>query len=220
MRTISVSRPTPAMIVALVAVILSLGGTSYAAVTMSGKQLKKRSVPADRIVGNALTGAQINEARLGIVPLANLAKSADQAKVAGTAQTAQSATTAKSADSAKTADSAKSADDAKALQGRGPAAFMASQVRLVTAQSAPVATDTAADVSAACNPDEKAIGGGAAWQTAAGNVSTLHAPIQVSMPLPGTAGVDTMTGWRAVGRNLTGFNRVLHVYVTCVPKAA
>src|SRR5690349_15785228 len=100
MRSTSISRPTPSMIVAIVALVMALGGTSYAAATLSGKSIKKRSVPADRIVSNALTGSQINEGRLGIVPLSNLAKFADQAKAADTAKSAMSAGTAKSADTA------------------------------------------------------------------------------------------------------------------------
>jgi hypothetical protein len=226
MRSISISRPTPSMIVAIVALVMALGGTSYAAATLSGKSIKKRSLPADRIVSNALTGSQINEKRLGIVPMSNVAKFADQAKNAGsadtarTAETAKSATTATTAETAKTADTAKSADDAKLLQGKPATAFMASQVRLVTAQSGVTPTNTSANVAASCTADEKAIGGGAAWLTAAGNPSTLEAPLHVSMPIPATAGTDTMTGWRAVGRNLTGFDRVLHVFVSCVPKTA
>lgn len=226
MRSTTISRPTPSMIVAIVALVMALGGTSYAAVTFSGKSIKKRSMPADRIVSNALTGTQINERRLGTVPMASVAKFADQAKNAGsadsarTAETAKSAETAKIADTAKTANTATSADDAKALQGRTAGAFLANKVRLVTAQSAVTASGSSANVPVSCAADEKAIGGGGAWLTAGGNPSTLEAPLHVSMPIPATAGTDDMTGWRVVGRNLTGFDRVLHAYVSCVPKTA
>lgn len=52
-------RPTPSMAVALAALILALGGTSYAAVTLpkdsvGGKQLKRNSVTGDKVKDGSL----------------------------------------------------------------------------------------------------------------------------------------------------------------------
>ena len=52
-------RPSPSMTVALLALVLALGGTSYAAV-----KLPKNSVGADQIKANAVTGAKIKDRSL------------------------------------------------------------------------------------------------------------------------------------------------------------
>jgi hypothetical protein len=55
------------------AVFIALGGSSYAAVTISGRDLKHRSVPGTKIKRNALTGTEIRESKLGRVPRAQYA---------------------------------------------------------------------------------------------------------------------------------------------------
>ena len=52
-------RPSPAMIVAIIALVLSLGGTSYAAIT-----LPRNSVGATQIKRNAVTGAKVKNGSL------------------------------------------------------------------------------------------------------------------------------------------------------------
>jgi hypothetical protein len=58
-----------------IAVFIALGGSSYAAVTLNGKNLKYRSVGASKIKRNSLTNLEIRESRLGTVPKAALAES-------------------------------------------------------------------------------------------------------------------------------------------------
>lgn len=213
----TIRRPSAALVVAMVALFAALGGTGYAAATLSGRDIQKRSIPANRVVPNALTGNQINESKLGQVPLAQ------QALTAQTAASATNAGHATSADRATTADSATTAataQDSQKLQGRDATAFLANSVRMVLAQTVPVANDTGAGVSVSCNADEKAIGGGAAWIISGNSVTELNAPITASMPIPATAGTNNMTGWQAHGRNLTGANRILRAYAICVPKTA
>jgi hypothetical protein len=95
MRKILRRMPSPAMVVACIALAVALGGTSYAAIklpsnsvgtrqlqanSISAPKLQERSVGpnklqaravSDRVVkSNSLTGASINEATLGPVPLA------------------------------------------------------------------------------------------------------------------------------------------------------
>lgn len=72
------SRPSPALIVAIIALIISMGGTGYAAFTLPGnsvgtKQLKNGSVTAAKVKRHSLTGAQINLKKLGTVPKARSA---------------------------------------------------------------------------------------------------------------------------------------------------
>jgi hypothetical protein len=81
------SRPSPALIVAIIALIVSMGGTGYAAFTLPNnsvgtKQLKNGSVTAAKVKRHSLTGAQINLKKLGTVLTA---RDAGRALKAGTA---------------------------------------------------------------------------------------------------------------------------------------
>jgi hypothetical protein len=95
--------PTPSMGVAVTALVVALGGTSYAVVkpsprSVGSKELKRNAVTAAKIKRNAvnsskvrndsLTGSDINEGALGPVAraaLADRATSVDQAARAGIA---------------------------------------------------------------------------------------------------------------------------------------
>ena len=57
-----------ANVMSTVAVVIALGGTSYAVEKLSGSRLKHRSVPADKIKRDALTRREIRESTLRIVP--------------------------------------------------------------------------------------------------------------------------------------------------------
>ncbi|HVV91129.1 MAG TPA: hypothetical protein VHB53_11590 [Solirubrobacterales bacterium] len=63
-------RPSPAMIVALVALVTALGGTAYAAGRIDGNSIVKQSIGGGKLKKKTLTGFQINVAKLGEVPLA------------------------------------------------------------------------------------------------------------------------------------------------------
>jgi hypothetical protein len=99
-----VNRPSPAMIVAIIALIAALTGTAFAALgknTVGTKQLKKNAVTAAKIKKNAVTtakiknaavtGDKVNEATLGPVPNAVKATTATNATTATSAATAGSA---------------------------------------------------------------------------------------------------------------------------------
>jgi hypothetical protein len=120
-RTRSISRLhahlTPSLVVSIVALIASLGGTVYAAGKVgkiNGKAVKVKSLPGNRVVPHSITanrlkagilpsptspitGAQINELSLGPVPTAIFAETADRAQTALDAQTALNAVNAISA---------------------------------------------------------------------------------------------------------------------------
>jgi hypothetical protein len=73
-----------ANVVSTLALILALGGVSYAAVKINGKSIKNRTVGAAKIKKNSLTGTEVNEGKLGKVPRAALADSATNATNANT----------------------------------------------------------------------------------------------------------------------------------------
>jgi hypothetical protein len=91
MSNFHVRRPSPALVVAMIALIVALGGTSYAAFslpagTVGSRQLKNGSVgalklkngavTASKIGRRAITAAALNPALLGTVPSATNAKHA------------------------------------------------------------------------------------------------------------------------------------------------
>jgi hypothetical protein len=89
-RMLSRRVPSPAMVVACLALIVALGGTSYAAIRLPAnsvgtKQLKKGAVTGVKVKSNTLTGKQINESKLGKVPSAASADSTTSATTAGSA---------------------------------------------------------------------------------------------------------------------------------------
>lgn len=66
-------KPSPAMIVALVALIVGLGGTAIAAQSINGGSIKKQTIGGGKLKQKTLTGFQINTNRLGTVPSARRA---------------------------------------------------------------------------------------------------------------------------------------------------
>jgi hypothetical protein len=63
-------RPSPAMIVASIALIVALAGTTYAAQTINGGAIKKQTIGGGKLKRKTLTGFQINTNKLGVVPRA------------------------------------------------------------------------------------------------------------------------------------------------------
>jgi hypothetical protein len=66
-------RPSPAMVVALVALVVALAGTAYAAQTINGGAIKKQTIGGGKLKHKTLTGFQINTNKLGVVPAAKRA---------------------------------------------------------------------------------------------------------------------------------------------------
>jgi hypothetical protein len=98
-----VPRPSIALVVAFMALFAALGGTGYAALTITGKNIQNETVTGADVDNkslsykefkkNTLGGDQINESKLGTVPTSAHAANADNAVNAQTA--------AKAADSDK-----------------------------------------------------------------------------------------------------------------------
>jgi hypothetical protein len=70
MRNLKSRRPSPAMIIAIVALITALAGTAYAAQTINGGAIKKQTIGGGKLKKKTLTGFQINTKKLGVVPAA------------------------------------------------------------------------------------------------------------------------------------------------------
>jgi hypothetical protein len=66
-------RPSPAMIVALVALVAALGGTAYAAGQINGNSIMAQSIGGGKLKKQTLTGYQVNVNKLGTVPSAHRA---------------------------------------------------------------------------------------------------------------------------------------------------
>lgn len=107
-----------ANVVSLIALFVALGGTSYAALTISGKNVKNRSLTGKDIKRNSLGPKEIKEGKLGIVPRAQKAMHADRAETASKAHRADQASRA------TTAGRADSAADADTVGGLAPSAFV------------------------------------------------------------------------------------------------
>lgn len=91
------------MVVASIALFVSIGGIGYAAATIgtsdikngavTKKKLHKGAVSTNKIKGNAVTGAKAKESSFGQVPEANHANSANSANTANNADRATDANT-------------------------------------------------------------------------------------------------------------------------------
>lgn len=65
-------RPSPAMVVAVIALIVALAGTAYAAQRINGGAIVKQSIGGGKLKQKTLTGFQINTNKLGTVPFAKV----------------------------------------------------------------------------------------------------------------------------------------------------
>jgi len=61
-------RPSPALILATLALVVALGGTAYAVTKIDGSALVDHSVSGRKMINDTLTGTQIKESSLGKVP--------------------------------------------------------------------------------------------------------------------------------------------------------
>jgi hypothetical protein len=61
-------RPSPALIVASLALVVAASGTAYAAATINGSSITDHSIAGRKLINDTLTGAQIKEASLAKVP--------------------------------------------------------------------------------------------------------------------------------------------------------
>ena len=65
--------PSPAIVISILALIVALAGTAYAAQTINGGAIKKQTIGGGKLKHKTLTGFQINTNKLGVVPSARRA---------------------------------------------------------------------------------------------------------------------------------------------------
>jgi hypothetical protein len=58
-------RISPGSVLALIALFVALGGVSYAAVTINGKNIKNNSIPGKKLKNGAVTNAKVKANSLG-----------------------------------------------------------------------------------------------------------------------------------------------------------
>src|SRR5215211_4721809 len=141
-------RPSPAMLVALLALFVALGGVGYAAATIGSgdiinnsiksKDIKNRTIRGKDVRRNGLGGGVIKESSLGQVP---------------------DAAHADSADNATHANNATNSTNSDQLGGVAASSYL-HNVRTVTVNGISN-SNTPKTVNAFCNPGEMAIGGAA-----------------------------------------------------------
>jgi hypothetical protein len=204
-------RPSPAMVVALIALFVALGGSSYAALTINGKNIKNRSIAGKKLKNrtitqkkvkrNTLGGAVINESRLGQVPSAAEADNATNAANAANAAVA-----------ASVADGSIGAAALKTIRVR------ATQLN--------IADGTTNAVTVQCAAGERAIGGGVRFIQFNATAAPPPPPdLTIASSRPVSDGGDpqvptgqTLTGWRGAATNQAGGTVTANfvVYVLCL----
>jgi hypothetical protein len=187
-------KPSPATIIALLALFVALGGPAYAARTINGKVLKKRSVAGSKIKKNTLTGTEIKESKLGKVP---------------------SATTADTANSAKTASSATTSSSV--ADGAVGGSKLA-KVFVVKAEGANVTDGNIGSIDAFCPAGARAIAGGGRGDFDATDGVLISSRPQEDPTNPVLDTNDTFTGWRVSATNLAGGAATINpdVWVVCL----
>ncbi|HET8640270.1 MAG TPA: hypothetical protein VFL89_08520 [Solirubrobacterales bacterium] len=66
-------RPSPATVISIVALVVALTGSAYAAQHINGGAIKKQTIGGGKLKHKTLTGFQINTNKLGVVPAARRA---------------------------------------------------------------------------------------------------------------------------------------------------
>lgn len=185
--------PSPAMLVALIALFVSLGGVGYAATqlkknSVGTKQLKKSAVTADKVKDGTLGGADVADGSLtgadlgdGSVGLGDLADN--------------------SVNGAKVIDGSLGKDDVAA------GTFLGGRVTVQsTTATADLLDNEKASYNAFCPAGQTAIGGGgrgddqSSTETIVGSSRPAISEENIEPPVPG----EGFTGWRLTVLNPTG----------------
>jgi hypothetical protein len=178
------------MVVALIALFVALGGSSYAALTINGKnikngsiagkKLKNRTITQKKVKKNTLGGTVINESKLGQVPSA---ANADNAANAANAALA-----------ASVADGSIGAGALKTIRVR------ATQLN--------IADGTTNATTVQCAAGERVVGGGVRFVQFNPVAAATTPDLTIASSRPVSDGGDpqvptgqTLTGWRGAAAN-------------------
>jgi hypothetical protein len=178
--------PSPAMLVALLALFLAGGGVGYAATTIGSNQ----------IANNAVRSADIRDGTIGLKDL--------NAKVRAALR---------GASGARGATGARGLEGPAGATGpTGPAGATSVVVRT---DSVSLSAATTGPATVQCNFGERATGGGGGIPGTGGRTLIQSGPVDASGTLPITAGT-VPTGWRVEALNSAGIAQSLFVYAVCV----
>lgn len=192
------------MVVSILALVVALGGTSYAAVVLpknsvGSKQVRARGITASDLAGNAVTSSKIRDGSM-------LAKDFKAGQLVAGARGSTGAAGPRGATGARGATGENGADGADGAAG-------ATNVVSRVSAAAPVGPAGSTDAMASCLPGERATGGGG-WS---GNALTV--PIVSGVPANGAGapvGNGTMaTQWIATGVNNGGSPSFVQAFVIC-----
>ncbi len=193
MHRLTEHRPTPAMVVACIALLVALGGTSIAAVnalapnSVGPVQLRAGAVTKPKLRNNAVTGVKVLNHSLSAVDFRAGSLPRGPAGPAGPAGAAGPAGVI------------------------GPITVRQGSVQVAGGSGAQVqdgayATGT---VSVNCNPGEKAISAGTGWSD---DASGRELWVQRITPVLTN---DAVTGYRGTGGNDSGNTSTFTLYVLC-----
>lgn len=230
-------RPSPALVVALVALFSSLASGATAAKLLTGKQIAKKSITGKNVKPSTLTGKHVKDGSLGV---RDLKKGVLGAGVAGGVPGPQGAVGPEgprgaegragadgAAGAAGPVGAAGPAGPAGAVGPAGPAGARgadgqdggigpagpagssgATNVVIRNGADTNIQASTAVTASVSCNVGERAVGGGAT------NGGTAGVHLTQTYPTPTTAG-SIPTGWAGTFENASGGPSVIRAWVVC-----
>jgi len=189
------TRPSPALVISLIALFVALGGTGYAAIAINGKNIKNNSIPGKKLKNNAVTTKKIkNNAVTG-------------AKVKG---------------GTLTAGDFAAGTLLRGPQGPAGAAGKNAATSIVyrTFLANTAGDTTVGEAEASCEAGEKLIGGGGGWVNNAVPPTSYVLDGAVSDSGPSTnddpiAEGVAPTGWHVSGRNTSGGDARMLAYAVC-----
>jgi hypothetical protein len=188
-----IPRPTYASVTATIALFAALGGTSYAALTISGKDIRNGTV----------TGADLRNESIA-------SRDVDNGSLTGSDLKNGSVTSSDIDDASLLAADFKPGELPAGPAGpQGPAGATTVVTRRAE-ETVPNSQFAVRPVS--CSAGQTVVGGGASI-TGDAAVILESAPIEADGSRPEDG--ETATGWSARGGNATGSPQTLNVYVLC-----
>lgn len=176
-----------ANVTATLALVIALGGTSYAAISITGKNIRNNTITSADIRNGTIRGADVAASSITSGKIRNgnlLARDFKAGQLPAGAPGPQGA--------------------------QGPTGVTNVVARYAYSQG-PVPANQRVAVTAACAPGEKAVSGGASTSSDAFRVRES----KPTGGLANADGGTTTTGWRVEADNVSGVDNPLAVFVVC-----
>jgi hypothetical protein len=200
-------RPSPALVVALIALFVSIGGVGYAASQITTGDIKNGAVTNKKLHKNAVRTKKIKKKAVKTGKIANLAVKTPKLDD-------QSVTTDKINDAAVTTDKINDAavTSSKLDSGAVNAASLGTIVARVS--EIPLAANGNNADTVFCQPGERLVGGGA--KSASFNAWVVSSrPVKADGSDPAD-GEDDLNGWRAAAHNDTATATTFKIFAMCL----